>query len=212
MHELIDVTTEDKNNWMTYEQAADNLGIPYTAFRQAVAKFGGDNPAFRASGKLGRRTMFSATQVDEMRTFMESRSFSLAPENAEPSLDLAGLMERLQLTKSGIWAYRRRYGKLIPSFFLRIGKARPQARFALSDIEAFEQWLADGKPEDTDLKIADVSQPPGTDLMITFKNGVAVAIINDEEERITPNMEDAAAQKYIARARQHLDTMRVKKK
>lgn len=209
--QLIDVTLEDKDNWMTYEQAADDLGIPYTAFRQAVAKFSDSNAAFRPSGKLGRRTMFHRNQIDEMRAFMESRSFSLSPDQAEPSLDLAQLTERLQITKAGVWYYRRRYGKLFPSFYQRIGQARPQARFALRDVEAFEQWLAAGKPEDEETKIADVSCPPGADLMVTYKNGVTVALINDEEHRITPEMSEEAAMKYVERARMQLDTMRLKK-
>ena len=46
MSDYIDVSKTEEGNWMTYEAAADALGIPYAAFRQAVAKFGGAYPAF----------------------------------------------------------------------------------------------------------------------------------------------------------------------
>ena len=197
---------------MTYEAAADALGIPYAAFRQAVAKFGDGNPSFRPRGKLGRRTMFERPQIDEMRAFIEERSFSTSNSNeiSEPSLDLAQLMERLGLAKAGVWYYRRRYGKLLPSFFQRIGQSRPQARFLVREVEEFEHWLAAGKPEDADLHIADVAQVPGTDLVVRYKNGISVAIINEDEERVTPEMADADAEKYITRARQELAERRTK--
>lgn len=212
MSDYIDVSREEEGNWMTYEAAADALGIPYAAFRQAVAKFGDDNPSFRPRGKLGRRTMFERAQIDEMRAFMEERSFSTSNSNeiSEPSLDLAQLMERLGLAKAGVWYYRRRYGKLLPSFFQRIGQSRPQARFLVREVEEFEQWLAAGKPEDADLHIADVAQVPGTDLVVRYKNGISVAIINEDEARVTPEMTDADAEKYITRARQELAERRTK--
>ncbi len=209
----IDISKEtEEGNWMTYEAAADALGVPYAAFRQAVAKFGGDNPSFRPRGKLGRRTMFERPQIDEMRAFMEERSFSTSNSNeiSEPSLDLAQLMERLNLAKAGVWYYRRRYGKLLPSFFQRIGQSRPQARFLVREVEEFERWLAAGKPEDADLHIADVAQVPGTDLVVRYKNGISIAIINEDEARVTPEMADADAEKYIARARQELAERRTK--
>jgi len=200
-----DISETEESNWMTYEATAETLGIPYAAFRQAVAKFGGDNPSFRPRGKLGRRTMFERSQIDEMRRFMEERSFSTSNnEPPKPSLDLDQLMERLGLAKAGVWYYRRRYGKLLPSFFQRIGQSRPQARFLVSEVEEFERWLAAGKPEDTDLHIADTAQVPGTDAVVRYKNGISVAIINEDEERVTPEMTDADAQKYIVRARQVL--------
>ncbi len=208
----IDISKEEGCNWMTYEAAADALGIPYAAFRQAVAKFGGDNPIFRPRGKLGRRTMFERPQIDEMRAFMEERSFSTSNSNeiSKPSLDLAQLMERLGLAKAGVWYYRRRYGKLLPSFFQRIGQSRPQARFLVREVEEFERWLAAGKPEDADLHIADVAQVPGTDLVVRYKNGISIAIINEDEARVTPEMADADAEKYITRARQELAERRTK--
>ncbi len=137
---------------------------------------------------------------------MEERSFSTSNSNeiSEPSLDLAQLMERLNLAKAGVWYYRRRYGKLLPSFFQRIGQSRPQARFLVREVEEFERWLAAGKPEDADLHIADTAQVPGTDAVVRYKNGISVAIINEDEERVTPEMPDADAQKYIVRARQVL--------
>jgi len=153
--------------------------------------------------------MFERTQIDEMREFMEERSFSTSNSN-EPSLDLAQLMERLGLAKAGVWYYRRRYNKLLPSFFQRIGQSRPQARFLVREVEEFEQWLAAGKPEDADLHIADVAQVPGTDLVVRYKNGISVAIINEDEERVTPEMTDADAEKYITRARQELAERRTK--
>jgi len=208
----IDISKEtEEGNWMTYEAAADALGIPYAAFRQAVAKFGGDNPSFRPRVKLGRRTMFERSQIDEMRRFMEERSFSTSNnEPPKPSLDLDQLMERLGLAKAGVWYYRRRYGKLLPSFFQRIGQSRPQARFLVSEVEEFERWLAAGKPEDTDLHIADTAQVPGTDAVVRYKNGISVAIINEDEARVTPEMADADAEKYITRARQELAERRIK--
>ena len=197
---------------MTYEAAADALGIPYAAFRQAVAKFGDGNPSFRPRGKLGRRTMFERPQINEMKAFMEERSFSTSNSNeiSEPSLDLAQLMERLNLAKAGVWYYRRRYGKLLPSFFQRIGQSRPQARFLVREVEEFERWLAAGKPEDADLHIADVAQVPVTDLVVRYKNGISIAIINEDEARVTPEMADADAEKYVARARQELAERRTK--
>ena len=212
MSDYIDVSKTEEGNWMTYEQSADALGIPYAAFRQAVAKFGGDNPIFRPRGKLGRRTMFERPQIDEMRAFMEERSFSTSNSNeiSEPSLDLAQLMERLNLAKAGVWYYRRRYGKLLPSFFQRIGQSRPQARFLVREVDEFERWLAAGKPEDADLHIADVAQVPGTDLVVRYKNGISIAIINEDEARVTPEMADADAEKYVARARQELAERRTK--
>ena len=212
MSDYIDVSKTEEGNWMTYEAAADALGIPYAAFRQAVAKFGGDNPIFRPRGKLGRRTMFERPQIDDMRAFMEERSFSTSNSNeiSEPSLDLAQLMDRLRLAKAGVWYYRRRYGKLLPSFFQRIGQSRPQARFLVREVEEFERWLAAGKPEDADLHIADVAQVPGTDLVVRYKNGISVAIINEDEARVTPEMANADAEKYVARARQELAERRTK--
>ncbi len=103
-------------------------------------------------------------------------------------------MERLRLAKAGVWYYRRRYGKLLPSFFQRIGQSRPQARFLVREVEEFERWLAAGKPEDADLHIADVAQVPGTDLVVRYKNGIGVAIINEDEARVTPEMADADAE------------------
>ena len=212
MSDYIDVSKTEEGNWMTYEAAADALGIPYAAFRQAVAKFGGDNPIFRPRGKLGRRTMFERPQIDDMRAFMEERSFSTSNSNeiSEPSLDLAQLMDRLRLAKAGVWYYRRRYGKLLPSFFQRIGQSRPQARFLVREVEEFERWLAAGKPEDADLHIADVAQVPGTDLVVRYKNGISIALINEDEARVTPEMANADAEKYVARARQELAERRTK--
>lgn len=204
---LIELT--EQGDWMTYEQVAAELGIPYAAFRQAVAKFKPSQPCFRPAAKLGRRTLFSPQQVAEIQNFMSDRSFSLAPDTPAPSLSLDEVMARLNLTKSGVWYYRRRHGKLFPDLFLRTGEqARPQARFLVSQIEAFEAWLAAGKPEDTDLHIADISSPPGTDLVVRYKNGVTIAIINDEEQRITPDLAPTDAEKYIQRSRQQLDTLR----
>ena len=205
------IELKEQGDWMTYEQVADELGIPYAAFRQAVAKFKLAQPCFRPTAKLGRRTFFSPQQVAEIQGFMGDRSFSLAPDAPAPSLALDEVIVRLNLTKSGVWYYRRRHGKLFPDFFLRTGEqARPQARFLVSQIDEFEAWLAAGKPEDTDLHIADVSQPPGTDLLVRFKNGVIVALLSDEEQRVAPEMAAEEAEKYVRRARQQLDVMRAK--
>ena len=205
------IELKEQGDWMTYEQVADELGIPYAAFRQAVSKFKAAQPCFRPTAKLGRRTLFSPQQVTEIQNFMSDRSFSLAPDTPAPSLSLDEVMARLNLTKSGVWYYRRRHGKLFPDLFLRTGEqARPQARFLVSQIEEFEAWLAAGKPEDADLHIADISNPPGTDLVVRYKNGVTVAIINDEEQRVTPEMPAEDAEKYVRQARDRLDTLRVK--
>lgn len=205
------IELKEQGNWMTYEQVADSLGIPYAAFRQAVSKFKNAQPCFRPTAKLGRRTLFSPQQAAEIQNFMSDRSFSLSPDTSAPSLSLDEVMARLNLTKSGVWYYRRRHGKLFPDSFLRTGEqSRPQARFLVSQIEEFEAWIKAGKPEDTDLHIADISSPPGTDLVVRYRNGVTVAILNDEEQRITPEMAVDAAEKYIRRARQQLDTLRVK--